>query len=81
MTVGLEIAVATVQPPVPMAFPRAEAGREAHARHRNAYPRFLVMSYNAASPAGTKAGPRTAGTPGWLGGSHAPSNGSAGTPD
>ena len=56
LTVGLEIAAATVWSRAhgpcrahghPAA--RAEAWQEAHARHRNAYPRFFVMSYNTAS--------------------------------
>ena len=40
LTVSLAIAVATPQPPVLMAFPSAEAVWGAHARHRNAYPRW-----------------------------------------
>ena len=75
LAVSLGIAVATPQPPVPMAFPMAEAIRGAHARHRNAYPHFLVMSYIAAShraaqPEHRLARRRVPAQPeqGWLGG-------------
>ena len=37
LTVSLAVAVAILQHPVPMAFPRAEAGRGPHARHTRVF--------------------------------------------